>query len=443
MVGKKYFVALMATALFLVSGLVVFAQTAPVRGTVMLKKPDGTEAPVSGAAVEVYRTDAKGKLPAAKTDKKGTFNFAGFPLGQVFALVITAPGVRTEVTPNIKGGMETVAITVYEGDGKPLTEDEVRAALTVKPKSGGEPTAADSEAAKKAKAEYDKQVAEVNAKNEKVKNVNEIVKKSLEDGRSAFEAKNYDLAITKFDEGINADPDFEGSAPVLLNNKAISLRLRAFDAYNLSKTDTANKDSLMEKAKNDFSASIATSQRSIEILKKVNTTDANLQKAYDANKYGAYANIVESFRLLIATKADQTRIKDAVDALVAYETVETVPAQRAKTELLLADVFRLSGNSAEALPIYRRVLEVTPENPDAIGGAGLSLFDVGVSNTNKEQMQEGLNLMQQFADNAPATHPLKTSVKEAVDYLKNTEKLTPQKITTPTTTKTTNSKKKP
>ena len=441
MVGKKYFVALMATALLLTGGLVAFAQTAPVRGTVTLKKTDGTEAPVAGSVVDVYRTDAKGKSSPAKTDKKGIFNFAGLQLGQTFALVISGTGIKADIFPNVKPGSEDLKITVYEGDGKPLTEDEARAALTVKPKSGGEPTAADSEAAKKAKAEYDKQVAEVTAKNEKVKNVNEIVSKSLSEGRTAFDAKNYDLAVAKFDEGINADPDFEGSAPVLLNNKAIALRLRAFDAYNLSKTDTANKDALMEKAKNDFTASITASQRSIEILKKATNADANLQKSYDANKYGAYANIVESFRLLIATKADQTRIKEAADALVAYEAVETVAAQKAKTELLLADVFRLSGNSAEALPIYKRILEAVPDNADAIGGAGLSLFDVGVSNTNKEQMQEGLNLMQKFADMAPATHPLKTSVKEAVDYLKNTEKLTPQKITTPANTKTTTKKK--
>jgi tetratricopeptide (TPR) repeat protein len=442
MLSRKYLISFMAIAIVLISGLVAFAQTAPARGTVTLKKADGTTTPVAGAVIDVYRTDSKGKLPSAKTDKKGNFAFAGLPLGQTFALVISAPNVKADIYPNIKAGMETIAIVVSEGDGKPLTEDEARSALTVKPKEGDGQAAANSEEAKKAQAEYEKKVAEVNAKNEKVKNVNEIVKKSLEEGRAAFEAKNYDLAVSKFDEGINADPDFEGSAPVLLNNKALALRLRAFDAYGLSKTDTTNKDALMEKAKNDFTASIAASQRSLEILKKVTNADANLQKAYDLNKYNAYTNIVEAFRLMIATKADQSRIKDAVDALVAYEAIETVPAQKVKNQLLLADALRLSGNSADALPIYKRAIETSPDNADAIGGLGLSLFDVGVSNTNKEQMQEGLNFMQKFADMAPATHPLKSSVKDAVDYLKNTEKLTPQKITT-TTTKTTPAKKRP
>ena len=171
MVGKKYFVALMATALLLTGGLVAFAQTAPVRGTVTLKKTDGTEAPVAGAVVDVYRTDAKGKSSPAKTDKKGIFNFAGLQLGQTFALVISGTGIKADIFPNVKPGSEDLKITVYEGDGKPLTEDEARAALAVKPKTGGQPVAEDSEAAKKAKAEYDKQVAEINSKNEKVKNV--------------------------------------------------------------------------------------------------------------------------------------------------------------------------------------------------------------------------------------------------------------------------------
>jgi len=50
-------------------------------------------------------------------------------------------------------------------------------------------------------------------------------------------------------------------------------------------------------------------------------------------------------------------------------------------------------------------------------------------------MQEGLNYMQRFADIAPETHPLKASVKDAVDYLK-TKQLTPQKTTRSTKKKT-------
>ena len=78
-------------------------------------------------------------------------------------------------------------------------------------------------------------------------------------------------------------------------------------------------------------------------------------------------------------------------------------------------------------------MEKNPTSMDAMAGLGLSLFNEGVSTVpeNKEEEQEGLNLMQKFADTAPDTHPLKSSVKDAVDYLKNTAKLAPQKVAAP------------
>ena len=53
---------------------------------------------------------------------------------------------------------------------------------------------------------------------------NEVIGQALKDGNAAFTAKNFDLAISKYDEGIAADPDFVGSAPVLLNNRGAVFR---------------------------------------------------------------------------------------------------------------------------------------------------------------------------------------------------------------------------
>jgi hypothetical protein len=122
MFRKNYFSLLVAAALFLSGSLFVFAQTAPVRGKVELKKADGTTQPVAGAMVEVFRTDAKGKGTTAKTNKKGEFAFAGLMLGQTFALSISAPNVKPGVYPNVRAGNENVLITVVEGDSKRLTK---------------------------------------------------------------------------------------------------------------------------------------------------------------------------------------------------------------------------------------------------------------------------------------------------------------------------------
>src|SRR5688500_2070065 len=126
----KYFTIFLAAAFFLVGNVMVFAQTAPVTGMVELKKADGTTEPGVNALVEVFRTDIKGKMPSAKTNKKGEFSFAGLPLGATFVFSVSGSGIKPEIYPNIKAGRENLVINVTEGDGKKWTEDEVRQALT-------------------------------------------------------------------------------------------------------------------------------------------------------------------------------------------------------------------------------------------------------------------------------------------------------------------------
>ena len=453
MFRKNYFTFLLTITLFLISSVVIFAQNSPVNGRVELKKADGTTEPVAGALIEVFRIDIKSKLPAGKTDKKGNFAFAGLPLGATFAFSISAPNISPEIFPNVRAGTQNMVITVSAGNGKQWTEDEVRQALA-KPKTTGTttgetPKAETTAEQKKAKEEYDKKVAEIAAKNEKVKNSTAIIQKSLEEGQKAFDAKNYDLAIIKFDEGYNADPDFAGSAPVLLNNKALALKSRGFDFYRKSVTDSANKASLMEMVKKDFTDSINASQKALDILKTATTTDANLQKSYDSNKVAALSNMVETYRLTLETKADESKTQEAVATLEAYLLTQTDVAIKTKVALNVADAIRKTGNSDAAIPLYRKILEISPDQPEALAGLGLSLFNSGaVADANgqkqegKAQMQEGLDLMQRFVDVSP-TKPddtqqmkeLKASVKEAVDYLK-TQNLAPQK------TKTTSTKKK-
>ena len=82
MLRKNYLTILLAVVLFLTGSLAAFAQTAPVRGKVELKKADGTLVPVADAVVDVYRIDIAGKPSPSKTNKKGEFSFAGLPLGE-------------------------------------------------------------------------------------------------------------------------------------------------------------------------------------------------------------------------------------------------------------------------------------------------------------------------------------------------------------------------
>lgn len=440
MLRKNYFIILTAAALFFISSTAIFAQTAPVRGTIELKKADGTTAPVASAVIDVYRTDAKGKLPSGKSDKKGNFSFAGIPLGQVVMLVVSAPGIQPQVFPQVRAGQDNIKLTVYEGDGKRYTEEEARAVIDA-PKnaensaantnSNPKPSAEDEAAAKKEKEEYDKKVAEVTAKNEKIKNANQVIDKALSEGNAAFDAKNYDLALVKYNEGINASPDFVGTAPVLLNNKGIVLRMRAIDAYNsgVKSTDAAQKAEKLAAARKDFQASLAAFIESYKISKNAPAADIKDQNNYNLNIYNALSGIVEDYRLMGQTgTVDSSKAADVKATFQDYLAVETDSVKKAKAQIVLADVLRATGDFDNAVPEYRKVVEATPDNPDALAGLGLSLFSVGVTNNDKAMMQEGLNYMEKFAQVAPATHPLKSSVADAVTYLKTEQKLTPQKV---------------
>lgn len=442
MYRKNFIVSLLAAALVLAGSFAVYAQTVqPVHGRVVLKKADGSTEPVAGALVEAYRVDIdKGKQPPAKTDKKGNFSFAGLPLGQTFALVVSAPGIKSEIFPNVRPGATDLVITVFEGDGKQWSETEIRQALAAA--STNQSTGQLTEEQKKQQAELEKKRAEITAKNEKIKNINAIIEKALTDGKKALEGGDYDTAIAKFDEGYNADPEFAGSAPVFLNNKANVLRLRAFNNYKKSTTDAANKATLMESVKKDLLDAVSAEQKALDILKAATAPDANVQKNYDSYKIQASWIMTEAYRLLLETKADESKVKEASESLTAYAAVETDPVKKGKMQVQIADAIRKTGNTDLAIPIYKTLYESTPDDPDVLAGLGLSLFNSGlVANANgqtaegKSQMQDGLNYMQRFTEIAPDTHPLKGSVKESVDYLKTQEKLTPQKTTKPTTTK--------
>ena len=435
MFRKDYFKFILALALIVIGGSVIFAQTAPVSGKVELQKADGTKVPVQGALVEVYRVDIKSTMPSDKTDKKGNFSFAGLPLGATFVLSVSAPGAKPGYLPNVKPGSpnsDKLLVTLQEGDGKRWTEQEIRDALSgASTASGGQQTAELTEEQKKAKAEYDKQVAEVTAENKGIENKNTIITAALKAGNDAFNAKNYDLAIDKYTEGINADPAYAGSAPVLLNNKGVALKIRGIDEYNrgVKSTDAAEKAALTAKAKQDLLDSQAAFASSWKILKNAPAGEIQNQATADKGKYDALVGLTEVYRLIAATKAGTPNAAEAKEAFDAYVAVEPDAAKKAKVQITYGDIMREAGDSAAAIEAYRSVLTTTPDNPDALAGLGLSLFNAGVVANDKAQMQEGLNYMNKFIEVAPETHPLKSSVKDAVDYLKTQEKLAPQKVT--------------
>jgi len=441
MFRKNYLTIFLTIALFLIGGLAVSAQNAPIRGKVELKKADGKTEPLADALVEVYRVDIKSTFPSAKTDKKGFFNFVALPLGANYVLVISAPNTTPVIQGGIKAGMENVLILVDPGDGKRYTEEEVRAGLA---NQGGNNQVGEMTAdQKKQQEEYNKKVAEVTEKNKKIEASTQIINAAVKEGGVAYDSKNYDLAIAKFDEGYKADPDFAGTAPVMLNNKALALIGRGSDSYNKSvkATDDASKAALKQSAKNDFIEVLTATDKALEILKAATSTEPNVQKNYETNKFLALTNRKNAYRLLAQTGLDREKGKEALVAFQEYLAVETDPAKKSKAQLDLALTLQDSNEFNSAVTEFQKILETDPNNVDALAGVGLSLVTVGYTTMDtdpakgKAQLQEAANYLQKFVDLAPDTHKYKDDAKTAITTLRDDQKLTPQKVKTTTTTK--------
>lgn len=431
--GSEMFRKLLLTSCIALAAMFIAAQEAnaqgqPVRGVVKLTKADGTSVPVADALVEVFRTDGKGTLPSSKTNKKGEFVFVQFPYGQTFALSVSGAGIAPRIEPGVRGGRENIVITVSEGDGKKLTEAEVRETLSQAVNvPSGEMTAEQ----KKELAEQEKKNAEIIAKNKKLQEGDAVASKSNSEGVAALKAKDYATAIAKFDEGVAAVPDFVGSTPVMLNGKMVAHRARGYERYRegASNSDGVARKAKYDEANKDYDDGLAAFTQAMAVIKAAPAaTDPNDQKNRAGITLELLTNAVEIHRLKAVGGVDTSKGAEAKTIIEEYLAVETDALKKSKAEMTLGDILRENGDCDGAIVAYKKILAASADDPDALAGAGLCLFSVGYGNSDKAQMQEGLNLMTRFSEVAPDTHRLKTSVKDAVDLLKNEQKLAPQKL---------------
>jgi tetratricopeptide (TPR) repeat protein len=421
-----------ATAVLLTSAILVSAQTDQMRGSVKLAGADGTQTPVTGAAIDVYRTDMKSEYHT-KSDKKGDWVFAGLPFVGTYTVAVSAPGASPTIRTGVKARADQpIEIVLSPGDGKKLTEAEALAAG-----SGSAPATAASgnSAAEKANAEaLAKKNAEISEANKKIENSNKIVGDSFKNGNTALMAKNYDEAIKQYDTGLAADPEHPG-IPSLLTNKSAALRARAVEKYNaaIQSKDDAAKTAGIEAAKADFTAAAEAANKAVDMLNKQPApTDPNDQKQQATNKYYALSSRAEAMRLF-AMKVDQTKAAEAATAYQEYEAVETDPAKKSKAEKDYAELlFQTAGDQAgyeKAIAEYQKVLAKNPDDPDSLLRVGQALFNIGALNNNdKAKYQEASNYLQRYVDKAPDSQ-LRTEARELIDTMKQQANVTPEKTT--------------
>lgn len=415
--------ALAAVLLLLSCAAAASAQVVPASGKVTLKQADGTTVPVQGAAVEIYRTDIAGRY-VTKTDKSGNYIYAGIPFGGTYTILVSAPNARPDFLAGLRLSQQGENnFTLEPGDGRKLTLDEVKAAASAAPAAGGAGAAGGGGGgadARRAKEEMAKREAAIEAEKAKAAASNAQLSDLLKAGNDALNAKNYDQAITSYDQGIQADPE----QAVFQLNKSVALRSRGVDRYNaaVKAKDNAGRDT----AKADFKAAADASEKAVTNLRALGAkrgagsaggaaggaaapAAGGAPNAEELNYLSARA---ENYRIALQT-GNSDLADAAAKAIQEYVTSETDPVKKAKAQVSLADALLQGGQVEQSVAAYRQALTANPENLDAMYGLGIAL--AADPTQSKEKLTEARDALEKFAAKAPATDGRKQEAAAAAE----------------------------
>ena len=423
MFHKSLFTIVAATAILFSAAVAASAQVGELHGKVFMQQADGTKVPLADAVIDVYRTDISSKYNT-KTNKKGEWIFAGIPYIGTYTVAVSHPTAQPTWQPGVKAGRDLdVVLNVTPGDGKRLTLEDIKALGA----ATGTPVAGSESAADRAKREEAmRKNKEIEEKNKKIEETNTIVERTFNAGNAALGLKNYDEAITQYDAGLAADPE----QPMILANKSVALKARGVQKYNagIAAKDDAEKKASFEAAKGDFRAAADAMKKSVDMIKAQPVPADPTQ--YNVNKLFAYANRADAMRLFV-TKVDQSQAEAGKLAYEEYIAIETDPAKKSKAQHDLAQMLFDANVFDQALAEYKKILDVTPDDTDALVKSGMLLFNIGAMNNDKAKYQEAANYLQQFVDKAPDTDKFKADAKAILEELKNQQNVKAEKTTAP------------
>lgn len=439
------FPSIIVVATLICSALAASAQTGQLRGHVLLKQADGTTVKAAGAQVDVYRTDLSGSYPT-KANKNGDFVYAGLPYTGTYVIAASLPNAAPSYQANVKAGREIdYELTLSPGDGRRLTLAEIK-----KTEAGGAANSSAStgeSATDKAKREeLEKKNKDIEEGNKKIGETNRIVAESFNAGNTALTAgieadktnkreeaiKLYSDALQQYETGLAADSE----QPALLTNKAVALKARGVDKYNIAvlSKDEAAKTAGVDSAKADFKSAAEAANKAFDLLKKETpATDPVEQKRQASSKYATLTVRAEAMRLFV-TKGDPTQVDAGIAAYEEYIAAETDPAKKSKAQLDLAQMLFDANAYDKAKAAYEKILAERPDDPDALANMGLILFNFGAAKEQegkkdeaKAMYQQAANYLAQFVAKAPDTHKFKADAKAVLEELKNQQNVQAEK----------------
>jgi len=361
--------------------------------------------PIEGAAVDIYRTDIRGKF-LTRTDAKGHFTY-NVPQQGVFTIVVSAPGYAPGYRPNIRLAMSMprIDIALDRGNGLRPSTDEVERFIS----SGGLEDPAAAAARAKEEAEY--------AKALEIKNQFDARKVRFDAGVVAMGAQDYALAITEFSEAINgledAKPeDFGELIGVGGANLAEAHYQLGVALYNQSAKETDK--SKREAAKDHLSKGA----KAIALAIKFRPAGESV-----------YAIQGKTLALLVDKFGETDQAETGANAFL--KAAEKELDSKRKNELIVqaGDVYRNGFLTEQAVSTYKIALASDPGIVSAYYGIGLACMGTTESDDAKrrEIWQTAADYLKVFADKA-AGDPKAAEVKGLLDMLSKDFKIKPRPL---------------
>lgn len=430
---RKLTLALFLTVAVLATATATMAQTAELRGQVFLKKSDGTKAPLEGAVIDIFRQDVAGKQQV-KSRKDGSFVHAGLMFVGTYLLSVSAPGATPKAQGNVRPGRgQDYTFELDPGDGHAMTEAEAKVAAQGAPDPGSETAEERAERVKnEAKLEAAKaERAKAESSNTSVigayKAGNDLLTSARESakGNKLPEAiDKFGQAVTKYDEGINADPDHPG-IPSLLTNKAIALAERGANRRNAATAmpQGADRTAMEAGVATDLTAAVETANKAVQMVKNPPAELAASPNAA-AVKLDALKALANAYRFYLPL-VDPSKDAEAATAWDEYIAAEPDAVKKTAGSVAFARMLFDSMAFAKAAEQYQKLLTASPDNLDYLYFLGLALIQV--DEKDKAKVQEGVNQLQAFADKAPSTDTRKGEVLAVIEEMKKVQNVTPQR----------------
>ncbi len=375
----------------------------PLEGSVMAASD---RSPIEGAAVDIYRTDIKGRYQT-KTDKKGSFSYP-VPQQGTFTIIVSAPGYAAGYKPGIRLSMQAPKLdfALDKGNGSRPTIEEVERFIAA---GGGKEDAAAAEARRKNEEEYAKAKAE--------KEQFDSRKARFDAGATAMLASDYPTAITEFTAAIsgldNADPAYYGELIGVGGTNLAETHYRVgVDLFNQSLKEkdaakkTAAKDHLLNGAK-----AIALSIK------------------YTPNGQSVYAIQGKTLALLVDKFGETDMAETGANAFLKASEIELDSKKKIDYLVQAGDVYRFGYMTDKAVSTYKMALGTDPNNLSAYYGIGLACMATAETEDAKrrEIYQTAADYLKVFAEKASGD-PRATEVKGLLEILAKDFKIKPRPI---------------